>query len=127
MWYRLLDLGFFVFHSLLIAFILTGWLWRRTRRWNALVVGLTAASWCGLGIWYGFGYCPCTDWHWRVRWAMGDTDLPYSYIKFLVDRVFGVDAPAFWVDAVTVAAFVLAAAASITANVRDFLRERRAC
>jgi len=122
--YRLLDIGFFVFHSSLILFILFGWTWRKTRRWNLLVVTLTAASWFGLGIWYGFGYCPCTDWHWRVRLALGDTDLPFSYIKFLIDRVLGSDVSAYWVDVVTVSGFAAAAVASIATNVLDYRRPR---
>jgi len=27
---------------------------------------LTAFSWFVLGIWYGWGYCVCTDWHYMV-------------------------------------------------------------
>lgn len=123
-WYRLLDIGFFIFHSTLIVFILIGWIWRKTRKPNLVVVALTAASWFGLGIWYGFGYCPCTDWHWQVRIALGDTDLPYSYIKFLIDRALGVDAPAYWVDVATVTAFALAAIASVATNVMDYRRNR---
>ncbi|HNR34028.1 MAG TPA: DUF2784 domain-containing protein [Candidatus Hydrogenedentes bacterium] len=123
--YRMLDIGFFVFHSALIVFILFGWAWRKTRRWHLMVVALTAASWFGLGIWHGFGYCPCTDWHWRVRWALGDTDLPFSYIKFLIDRTFGADVSAWWVDVATVTGFALAALAGIATNAFDYCRWRR--
>jgi hypothetical protein len=26
-------------------------------------------SWFGLGLFYGIGYCPSTDWHWRIKRA----------------------------------------------------------
>ena len=126
LWYRLLDIGFFVFHSVLIVFILFGWIWRKTRRLNLFVVALTVASWFGLGIWYGFGYCPCTDWHWKVRFALGDTDLPFSYIKFMIDCAFGVDVSAYWVDVATVVGFALATVASVATNAMDYWRKRLA-
>ena len=56
---------FFVFHTAWIAFNCVGWIWRRTRPWQLATVSLTALSWFGLGVWYGWGYCPCTDWHGR--------------------------------------------------------------
>lgn len=121
--YQLLNVTCFAFHSALIVFILFGWAWRKTRPAHLLVVGLTAFSWFGLGLFYGLGYCPCTHWHWRVRLHLGYTDMPRSYIKFLVDQLTGLDAPAFWVDTVTVTAFFVAAALSAALTVRD--RRRR--
>ena len=32
----------------------------------------------GLGAVYGWGYCPCTDWHWDVKRRLGETGLPRS-------------------------------------------------
>jgi len=54
--YKVLDVFFLVFHTLLILFILSGWIWKRTRKANLVVILLTAASWGILGIFYGFGY-----------------------------------------------------------------------
>jgi hypothetical protein len=86
---RFLDKFFFVFHSTWIVFLLFGWAWRKTRRANLAVIVLTAFSWFILGIWYGYGYCPSTDWHWMVRVRLGYKDLPNSYTKFLVDSLTG--------------------------------------
>ena len=61
--YLLLDIFFVIFHSVLIAFSLAGWIWRKTRKAHLAVLSLTMISWFVAGIWYGFGYCPCTDWH----------------------------------------------------------------
>lgn len=122
MYLRGLDVFFLVFHSTLILFVLLGWTWRRTRRIHLVAVALVALSWFGLGLRYGFGYCPCTDWHWDVREALGDRDLPYSYITFLVEEVTGLQPPDRAVDAVTVAALVVVAALSVAFNVRDWRR-----
>jgi hypothetical protein len=117
--YRALDIFFFAFHSMFILFVLVGWVWKRMRLAHLVVVGLTALSWFGLGIWYGFGYCPFTDWHWQVRYALGYTDLPNSYIKFFVDTLTGWNVNAQLVDVVTVAAFILASVLSVYLNVQD--------
>ena len=124
MLYHVLDVGFFGFHSLLIVFILFGWAWPRARRVHLVVVLLTVASWFGLGLWYGFGYCPCTEWHWRVRERLGHTDMPVSYTKFLFDQATGLDAPAAWVDAVTVAGLAAAVVLAVVVNVRGLRPSR---
>lgn len=81
---RLLDAGFFVFHSAVILINLLGWIPRRARRLHLAVLGLTAFSWFALGPLLGHpaGYCFCTDWHWQVRRALGYHD-PGSYIELL--------------------------------------------
>lgn len=124
--YRVLDIALFVFHTSLILFVLFGWMWKKTRRAHLVLEGLTALSWFGLGIWFGFGYCPFTDWHWRVRIALGDTDLPMSYIKFLIDRITGLDVNAMLVDTVTVAAFLISVFLSVWLNARDYRAGRSA-
>ena len=63
-----LNVGFFVFHTAWIVFNCVGWAWRRTRRWHLATVSLTALSWFGLGIRYGWGYCP------RYRLALAGAD-----------------------------------------------------
>ncbi len=119
---RCLDIAFFAFHSLFILFILLGWIWRRTRPWHLLAAALTACSWFGLGLRYGFGYCPCTDWHWQVRERLGYTDLPRSYIKFLLDTFTGADWPAAWVDGVTVTLFFVMFLLSAALQARSLRR-----
>jgi hypothetical protein len=113
-----LNIGFFVFHSSWILFNCIGWLWRRSRRWHLATISLTAASWFGLGIRYGWGYCPCTDWHWEVRARLGYRDPP-SYMQLLVAELTGLDVPATWVDAVTVGVFGILAVLSVMLNLRD--------
>jgi hypothetical protein len=117
-----LNAAFFAFHTSWVIFNCVGWVWRRTRRWHLAAVALTAASWFGLGIRYGWGYCPCTDWHWQVRARLGYQD-PSSYMQLLIAEVIGLDVPAAWVDAGTMSVLGLVAVISIVLNVRD-LRPR---
>lgn len=85
---------------------------------------LTAFSWLILGIWYGIGYCPCTDWHWQIRFALGKYDMPYSYIKFLLDIIFGINANARMVDILAAILFSLALMCSGIVNYRDYRAKR---
>jgi len=118
--YALLNIFFIIFHTMLILFNLLGWIWKPTRRWNLAILLLTAFSWFGLGIWYGFGYCPCTHWHWMVRRKLGYTDMPNSYIKFLIQQLTGINLDAAVVDVGTAVLFFLAVVISFYVNFRDF-------
>lgn len=118
--YTFLDKFFFVFHSFIIIFNLFGWTWKKTRKANLIVLLLTAFSWFFLGIWYGIGYCFCTEWHYQVRMKLGYFDMPSSYVKFLIDSVTGLDVNAKLVDIFTLTFFLLALIASIRTNVRDW-------
>lgn len=119
-----LNIFFFGFHSAWIVFNLFGWLWRKTRLANLVTLLLTAFSWFVLGIWYGFGYCPSTDWHWQVRSRLGHPQMPNSYTKFLVDSLTGLDVSAKLVDICTVVLLLLALAASAWTNLRDWRKKK---
>ncbi len=122
--YTLLDSFFTVFHSGLVLFVLMGWVWRRTRRIHLIVAGLILLSWFGLGICFGWGYCPCTDWHWTVKHELGERHLPYSYVKYYMDRLTGVSWDPIVVDSGVVALGVLAFVLSCWFNLRDRRRTR---
>jgi len=116
--YAFLDKFFFIFHSSLIVFILFGWVWKRTRLANLIVILMTTFSWTVLGIWYGFGFCPCTEWHWQVRAKLGYFDMPSTYTKFLIDSLTGLDVSPKLVDTLAVSLLVLAFAASVFTNAK---------
>ena len=123
--YRALDIFFFVFHTGLILFILFGWTLRRVRRIHLIVVLLTLFSWFVLGIWYGFGYCPCTDWHWQVRIELGQTDLPFSYITFLIESLTGRAVNETWVNAITVITFFAVCLVTAWVNVAEWRAKKK--
>ncbi|MDE2782658.1 MAG: DUF2784 domain-containing protein [Gemmatimonadota bacterium] len=117
--YRLQDILFVVFHTALIGFNVLGWAWRRTRRFHLLTIGATLLSWFGLGAVYGWGYCPLTDWHWRIKLMLGETDLPGSWIKYYLDRITGSDWSPMVVDLITVGTALGALGLSVALNLRD--------
>jgi hypothetical protein len=124
--YRLLDIFFLIFHTFLIFFNLFGWIWKRTRKLNLIVLSLTGASWLFLGWIVGtLGYCPLTDWHFKILEKLGKTDLPYSYTKYLADRLTGLDINALLIDNVTLFLFLAALVISIVLNLRDWKNEVR--
>ena len=99
------DYFFFVFHTVLTLFNVFGWIIPRWRLANLITLSLTAFSWFVLGIWYGFGYCPFTDWHWKVRQLLGYTDDSNSYIHFLILKITGINFSERFVDVSTVIVF----------------------
>ena len=123
--YRFLDIFFMIFHTALIIFNLFGWVWRRTRILNLITLGLTGASWLLLGLITGtLGYCPLTDWHFIVLEKLGKTGLPSSYVKYLVDRLTGLDINSSLVDNFTLYSFLVALTLSIAINVNDRVRKK---
>jgi hypothetical protein len=115
---QLLNVGFFVFHTTWIAFTCLGWIWRRTRPWQLALVLLTALSWFGLGAWYGWGYCPCTDWHWQARVRLG-YDVPPSYTQLLIREMTGIRMDPIAANVLTLVTFVAAGVFGITLTIRD--------
>ncbi|MFB0566054.1 MAG: DUF2784 family protein [Candidatus Aminicenantaceae bacterium] len=122
--YAFFDKFFFVFHSTLIIFNLFGWMWKKTRVANLVVLSLTAFSWFILGIWYGFGFCPSTEWHWQVREKLGYYDMPSSYIKFLIESITGLNISEKLVDILAISFLTLALLASVYTNMIDWRRKK---
>ncbi|MCY3548690.1 MAG: DUF2784 domain-containing protein [Gemmatimonadetes bacterium] len=117
--YRLYDLVFVALHTALIVFNMAGWAWRRTRRFHLLTISATLLSWFGLGIAYGWGYCPLTDWHWQVKRALGETGLPASWVKYYLDQLTGVAWNAGLVDGLVIGVALAALVLSVGLNLRD--------
>jgi hypothetical protein len=117
------DIFFFVFHVGLIFFNLFGWIFKSLRRWNLLTLGLTAFSWFILGIFYGFGYCFLTDWHWQIRENLGYVTDSNSYIHFLLTTLFPIAVSENTVNWLTGILFSAALILSTVANLRT-LRKR---
>lgn len=107
MFYQVADILFVIFHTSIILFNLLGWIWKSSRKWNLALLILTGLSWSVLGIWYGFGYCPCTDWHWSVLRELGRTPQTPSYIEYLVERITGLDIANQTADIATLVVFVI--------------------
>jgi len=122
--YAFLNIFFFVFHTCIILFNIFGWIWKKTRLANLILLFATAFSWFFLGIWYGFGYCPCTDWHWQVRMKLGLYDTSTSYLEFLVEKLTGLDVSRGLVDNFAVAFLIAAFCVSSVLNARDLKKKK---
>ena len=119
---RLLDVFLTLVHLVIIGFNLFGWIWPATRKAHFICVLATAASWFLLGIWFGMGYCPVTDWQWRVKEQLGEHNLPASFIKYYADKISGRDISSSLIDGVTGISFLVAALLSVYLN---FIKKRR--
>ena len=117
--YNAADIFFVVFHTVLTLFNALGWIWGKTRRINLITLLLTGASWFILGLFYGIGFCPLTQWHFEILEKLGNTNLPSSYIQYLVHRISGVMFNAELVDTITGVVFFSALIMSVALNVRD--------
>lgn len=110
------DILLTIAHVVLIGFNLTGWIWPRIRKAHFITLLITAASWFVLGIWYGWGYCPLTDWQWQVKEQLGERNLPNSFVKYYADKITGSDIDPSWVDSVTLGCLIAAVLASVYIN-----------
>jgi len=113
---KYLDYFFTGFHTALIIFNLFGWIYPKTRKLNLITLLLTGVSWFILGIFYGIGYCPLTDWHFKILEKLGETNLPNSYITYLVARLTGYNFKEALIDRITLAGFLVALVISVFLN-----------
>jgi hypothetical protein len=115
------DLLYTLLHLVIIGFNLLGWIWPATRKLHFIGVLLTAGSWLILGIWFGIGYCPVTDWQWQVKEQLGERNLPVSFIKYYADKISGHSFDADFINYVTAISFAAAALLSVYVN---FIRKK---
>ena len=115
-YWQILDYFFVIVHTSYILFNLTGWIWKRTRTAHLVSVLVTGGSWWILGLFYGMGYCPLTDWHYKVLNNLGHYNLPYSYIKYLVERLISIKISAYLADTATLIGYFLVLVLSVYFN-----------
>jgi hypothetical protein len=121
---KFLDILLTVAHLVLIGFNLFGWIWQKTRKAHLITVAATAFSWFVLGIWFGWGYCPITDWQWKVKEKLGETDLPNSFIKYYADKISGKDIDPKITDTATLIAFLVVIILTVFLNFFNKQRKR---
>lgn len=121
---KIIDIFFIGFHTSLILFNVFGWLVPRWRFANFISLSLTAFSWFILGIWFGWGYCICTDWHWQIRDMLGYSNMSSSYIHFLILELTNIEMSAKLVDAYTAIVFFAAFLISIYLNLRKWIANK---
>src|SRR5258708_40200347 len=120
MFLHVLDILLTLFHLVIIGFNLFGWIWKP--RLHLVLVLLTAGCWFILGIWFGWGYCPVTDWEWQIKEKLGEQDLPNSFIKYYADKISGESINSALIDTLTAVCFFTAALISVYIN---FFRRKK--
>lgn len=111
-----LDFFLTIIHLVIVGFNLFGWIPKKTRRLHFWFAMVTLGCWTILGIWYGLGYCPVTDWQWQVKKQLGEQNLPASFIKYFADKVTGADVNSTLIDVLTLGLFLVAIAISVKLN-----------
>ena len=110
------DHLFFWAHIIIIFFNLFGWAFPFFRKWHLWLVAITLFSWMILGLWFGFGYCFLTDWHWQIKHKLGETGLPASFVKYFFDRYTPFHFSSTEVDWITGISYLSAVAISVYLN-----------
>lgn len=113
-----LDIFFHVFHLSIIIINVTFWMSFRTLVFAQISMILTLISWVGFGYFYGFGYCFLTDWQWQIKEKLGESNLPASYVKLVVDRTFAVDVNSTLVDQWTIGILVFSLMGCLIQTIR---------
>lgn len=113
---HILDVIYTIVHLLIIGFNLFAWAFPATRKLHLYGVAVTLACWLILGIWYGIGYCPVTDWQWQVKAQLGEQNLPNSFVKYYADQLLGQPVDSNLVDVLTAGSFLLSIMISVYLN-----------
>ncbi len=119
--YFVLNPLFQVVHIAIIAFVLLGWVIPEARFAHLVLSLLTLGSWFVLGHWMGKGYCPVSDWHWKIKESLGEGRPAVTYITFLLRKITGMDFVSDQVNRVVVYMTVAITMISLTLNLRDWI------
>ena len=110
------DHIFFWLHILIVSLNLFGWIFPFFRKGHLWLVGATLFSWFVMGFWYGFGYCFLTDWHWQIKYQLGETGLPASFVKYFFDQYTPFHLTVSLVDWITGISYLIAIICSLYVN-----------
>ena len=117
MLYLFLNGLFHFFHIAIVVFLMTGWMFPQFRLAHLALILLTLGSWFILGRWLGKGYCPVSDWHWKIKEALGAGRPSGTYIHLLLQRITGRKLGSAAVDRAVVNWTLVLAGISIVVNI----------
>lgn len=121
MLYLILNGLFHFFHIAIIIFLMTGWIFPQLRLAHLVLILLTLGSWFILGRWFGKGYCPISDWHWKIKGCLGTGRPSGTYIHLLLQRITGRELVSSSVDKVVIIWTLALAGISIAANIKTLV------
>ena len=114
--YPFLNGAFHIAHISIIAFALLGWAFPSLRLFHLALLMLTLGSWFILGQWLGIGYCPVSDWHWRIKASLGEGRPKGTYIHHVLQKLTGKKLDSPRVDRMTTLMTIALAALSLILN-----------
>ena len=117
-----IDGLFTLLHIIIILFNLFGWIFPAARKAHFICIAITAFCWFILGIWFGWGYCPLTDWQWRIKERLGEINLPASFITWFANKITGMRFSDTFINLLTLILFISAMIVSVYFN---FLNPRK--
>lgn len=120
------DIVLNLLHSGLLLFVMFAWIPLKTRRAHLIILFVVLFSWIALGYWFGFGYCVLTDWHWTIKKHLGETELPSSFIAWIVKKLFGVSLSDGVVAILAYGILGFSLVMSVLLNIKDSLRRKNA-
>ena len=85
--YKVLNGLFHLVHITIILFVAIGWIFPKLLLAHLILTLLTLGSWFILGRWLGLGYCPVSDWHWKIKAALGEGRPEGTYIHLLLQKI----------------------------------------
>jgi len=118
--YRILNAAFHFLHVAVITFVAIGWLFPPLHLAHLVLTVLTLGSWFILGRWLGVGYCPLTDWHWKVKDALGNGRPKGTYIFLALEHMTGRNFNSAQVDRVVLLGTILIGGLSLILNILDW-------
>jgi Protein of Unknown function (DUF2784) len=124
MLYHLVNALFHVFHMAIIFFVMFAWIFPALRAAHLVLILLTLGSWFILGRWFGRGYCPVSDWHWKAKAALGEEKPSGTYIHTVLQQLTRRNLSAVTVDKVVVMVTLALAAISLALNLAPLLEAR---
>lgn len=117
------DIGFTIFHSAFILFVLFGWIHPRTQRIHQFALLFTLIAWLLIGWYVGtIGYCPLTDWQWDIKRQLGERNLPSSFTEYVGEKLTGMDLNKTYVDIVTAAGLAFGVIMAVIKYVQSRIR-----
>jgi hypothetical protein len=120
-----LDYFLTLFHSAIVLFVLTGWIFKSTRKAHIIAIGLILIAWLGIGWYKGvIGYCPLTDWHWDIKRDLGERNISSSFIEYMLEKITGLDLNRKLVDVGTAVGLILSVLVAGYVNLRSYFYNR---
>jgi Protein of Unknown function (DUF2784) len=116
--YLALNGLFHVVHLSVIGFVLIGWIFPALLMPHLVLMMLTLGSWFVLGRWFGSGYCPISDWHWKIKEALGEGRPTGTYIHLVLQKLLGRELNSDFVDKAVVITTIVIFCISLALNLR---------